>query len=142
MTVPQWSLLGFAVWTLAVLIGTVGTYRWSRIFTGRAQISEWQADLPQGSDWYRRAMRAHMNCIENLPVFAAIVVCASFAGAAGPWIDAMAIGVLVARVCQTTVHIAFPPSNTAASIRFFFFFLQFAFMLIIAVQTALTAWPA
>jgi hypothetical protein len=73
MTVPQWALLGFAVWTLLVLFGTVGVYRWSRILTGRVRISEWQADVPQGSEWYLRAMRAHMNCVENLPVFAAIV---------------------------------------------------------------------
>ena len=50
MTMPQWALLGSAVWTLLVLFGTVGVYRWSRILTGRVRISEWQADLPQGSD--------------------------------------------------------------------------------------------
>ena len=81
MTIPQWALLGFAVWTLLVLFGTVGVYRWSRILTGRVRISEWQADQPQGSDWYRRALRAHMNCVENLPVFAAIVLCATASGA-------------------------------------------------------------
>jgi hypothetical protein len=82
MTVPQWALLGFAVWTLLVLFGTVGVYRWSRILTGQVRISEWQADQPQGSDWYQRAMRAHMNRVENLPVFAAIVLCTTAAGAA------------------------------------------------------------
>jgi uncharacterized MAPEG superfamily protein len=85
MTVPQWALLGFAVWTLLVLFGTVGVYRWSRILTGRVRISEWQADRPQGSDWYQRAMRAHMNCVENLPVFAAIVLCATATGADNRW---------------------------------------------------------
>ena len=38
MTVPQWALLGFSVWTLLVLFGTVGVYRWARILTGRARI--------------------------------------------------------------------------------------------------------
>ncbi len=140
MTVPQWALLGFAVWTLMVLLGPVGVYRWSRILTGRAAISEWQADLVQGSDWYRRAMRAHMNCVENLPVFAAIVLCASFAGARGPLIDWSAAGVLAARIVQTTIHLAFAPSNPAASARFGFFFLQVIFMVVIAVETAITAW--
>ena len=47
MTVPQWALLGFAVWTLLVLFGTVGVCRIvERILTGRVRISEWQADLP------------------------------------------------------------------------------------------------
>jgi uncharacterized MAPEG superfamily protein len=44
MTIPLWVLLGFAGWTLFVLFGTIGVYRWSRILTGRARIAEWQAD--------------------------------------------------------------------------------------------------
>ena len=27
MTIPQWTLLGFATWTLALLMATVGVYR-------------------------------------------------------------------------------------------------------------------
>jgi uncharacterized MAPEG superfamily protein len=139
MTVPQWALLGFAVWTLLVLFGTVGVYRWSRILTGRVRISEWQADLPQGSDWYQRAMRAHMNCVENLPVFATIVFCATVAGADGRLLDLLAGTVLVARICQTTVHLAFAPSDLAASIRFAFFFVQAICMLAIAASVAVSA---
>jgi uncharacterized MAPEG superfamily protein len=98
MTIPQWALLGFAVWTLLVLFGTVGVYRWSRILTGRVRISEWQADLPQGSDWYQRAMRAHMNCVENLPVFAAIVLCATATGADSRLLDLLAGAILGAHL--------------------------------------------
>jgi hypothetical protein len=53
MTILQWALLGFAVWTLLVLFGTVGVYQWTRILTGRVRNSEWQADLPQGSGQHR-----------------------------------------------------------------------------------------
>jgi uncharacterized MAPEG superfamily protein len=77
MSIPVLALLGFAAWTLLPLIGSIGVYRWSRILTGRASIAEWRADMPQGSDWYRRAMRAHMNCVENLPIYAAVVVSAA-----------------------------------------------------------------
>jgi len=139
MTVPQWALLGFAVWTLLVLFGTVGVYRWSRILTGRVRISEWQADRPQGSDWYQRAMRAHMNCVENLPVFAAIVLCATAAGADSHLLDWLAGAVLVARICQTTVHLAFTPSDLAASVRFGFFFVQAICMLAMAASVAVAA---
>jgi MAPEG family len=62
-------LLGFAAWTLLTLFTTIGVYRWIRILTGRAAIAEWRADEVQGSEWYRRALRAHMNCVENLPVY-------------------------------------------------------------------------
>src|SRR4051812_48172204 len=65
MSVPVLVLLGFTAWTLLTLFCTIGVYRWSRILTGRASIAEWRADLPQGSGWYQRAMRAHMNCVEN-----------------------------------------------------------------------------
>jgi uncharacterized MAPEG superfamily protein len=139
MTVPQWALLGFAVWTLLVLFGTVGVYRWSRILTGRVSISEWQADRPQGSDWYQRAMRAHMNCAENLPVFAAIVVCATAAGADSHLLDWLAGAILVARICQTTTHLALTPSDLAASVRFAFFFVQAICMLAMAAAVAVAA---
>ena len=124
MTIPQWVLLGFAGWTLLVLFGTIGAYRWSRILTGRVRISEWQADVSQGSDWYRRAMRAHMNCIENLPVYGAIVVCATAAGVTGPVMDKLAMVILAARIAQSLVHIAAPPSDFMASVRFVLFFAQ------------------
>ena len=67
MPIPVWVLLGFAAWTLLILFATVGVYRWSRILTGRTAIATWRADEQQGSEWYRRAVRAHMNCVENLP---------------------------------------------------------------------------
>ena len=139
MTVPQWALLGFSVWTLLVLFGTVGVYRWARILTGRARISQWQADQPQGSDWYQRAMRAHMNCVENLPVFAGIVLCATAAGADSRLLDVLAGAILIARVCQTTVHLACAPSDGAASGRFAFFFVQALGMLAMAAAVAAAA---
>jgi|SRR5215207_5555834 hypothetical protein len=60
MNVPAFVLLGFAGWTVLTLFGSIGVYRWSRILTGRASISEWRTDATQGSEWYQRAMRAHM----------------------------------------------------------------------------------
>ena len=139
MTIPQWALLSFAVWTLLVLFGTVGVYRWSRILTGQVRISEWQADLPQGSDWYQRAMRAHMNCVENLPVFAAIVLCVTATGADSRLLDLLAGAILIARIGQTTVHLAFAPSDVAASVRFAFFFVQAICMLAMAAAVAVSA---
>jgi len=140
MTMPQWALLGFAVWTLLVLFGTVGIYRWTRILSGKVAIAEWRADEVQGSDWYRRAMRAHANCIENLPVFAAIVFCATVAGAQSRLIDILAVIVLTARIGQTATHLAVPQTNFAASIRFALFLTQALCMLALAVVTA--TWAA
>lgn len=139
MTIPMWVLLGFAAWTLAVLFGTVGVYRWSRILAGRSTVREWQADMPQGSEWYRRAMRAHMNCVENLPVYGAIAVCANVAGATGGLLDTLAVAVILARICQTAVHITLTQTELVASIRFAFYFVQIVCMIAMGVSVAVSA---
>jgi uncharacterized MAPEG superfamily protein len=141
MNIPVLVLLGFAAWTLLTLFASIGVYRWSRILTGRASIAEWRADLPQGSDWYQRAMRAHMNCVENLPVYAAIVVALMGAGLQSPAIDRLAMTMLAARIGQTVAHIALPPTNAATSLRFALFFIQVVSMLAMGVLISATSAP-
>src|SRR3954464_10584876 len=122
MTVPVWMLLGFAAWTALLLLFTIGTYRWSRIFTGRVAIRDFPADAAGGDDWYRRATRAHANCIENLPVFGAIVLALQVSQTTGAMVDALCISVLVARIFQSAVHVCLVHGNAVASWRFGFFF--------------------
>ena len=38
MTLPVWMLLGFATWTVLLLLVTVGIYRWSRILRGASRL--------------------------------------------------------------------------------------------------------
>jgi len=125
MTMPLWMLLGFAMWTLLLLLFTIGIYRWSRIFSGRVAIRDFPADAAGGEDWYRRATRAHANCIENLPVFGAVVFGLYAANVTGTLVDALAVTVLAARICQSLVHVSFVHTNTVASVRFGFYFVQF-----------------
>ena len=139
MTIPQWVLLGFAAWTLTVLAATIGVYRLSNIVFRGSGFGEWRADDTQGSDWYRRAMRAHMNCVENLPVYAAIVLCATAAQATGPLMDMLALTLLGARVCQTTTHVSFEQTDRIAAIRFGFFFVQLMCMFIMGASVAMSA---
>ena len=124
MTVPVWALLGFAIWTVLLLLATVGVYRWSRILTGRVPIRDFRADQIEGDDWYRRAMRAHANCIENLPVFGAIVLALQVSGVDGAAVNRVSIAILAARVVQSLVHVCFVQTNTMVSVRFAFFFVQ------------------
>jgi len=124
MTVPVWMLLGFAAWTVILLTATVGVYRWSRILTGRGQIRDFRADQVEGEDWYRRAMRAHANCVENLPVFGAIVLALYAGNVTGIFVNALAVTVLIARIVQSLVHVCFVQTNTVVSIRFGFFSVQ------------------
>ncbi len=125
MTVPVWMLLGFATWTALLLLFTVGIYRWGRILSGRVSIRNFPADAAGGEEWYRRATRAHANCIENLPVFGAIVFGLYVGNVTGRLVDALATAVLIARIFQSLVHVGFVHTNTVASVRFAFFFAQF-----------------
>jgi uncharacterized MAPEG superfamily protein len=139
MTIPVWVLLLFAGWTLATLLATVGVYRWSRILTGRAALSEFRADEQQGSEWYRRAMRAHANCVENLPVYAAIVVAIEASGVRSPALDTLAIVLLAGRVLQTVTHVAVEQTNAVVGVRFAFFFTQLVCMIWMGIFVALRA---
>ena len=141
MTIPVLVLLAFAAWTLLTLFGSVGVYRWSCILTGRASIAEWRADLPQGSEWYQRAMRAHMNCVENLPVYAAIVVALVATRVQSLAIDGLAVAMLAARIGQTVTHIVMPPTDAATTLRFALFFLQASCIIAIGVIIAVTWAP-
>jgi uncharacterized MAPEG superfamily protein len=144
MPIPVWVLLGFAAWTLFILCTTVGVYRWSRILTGRTAISAWRADDEQGGEWYRGAIRAHLNCVENLPIYTAIVVALLTAHVTSPVLDWLAITLLVARICQSSVHLLVEQTNTVAGIRFAFFFVQAICMIAMGLLIAIRApsWSA
>lgn len=129
MNIPLLTLLGFVAWTLSTLFASLGVYRWSRILGGRASIAGRRADLPRGTDWYRRAMRAHMNYVENLPLYCAIVMMLMVTGIRSPWADWLSVTRLTARIGQTVVHIGLPPTSMSASIRFTLFATQIACMI-------------
>ena len=84
MTLPMWMLLGFATWTLLLLMATVGVYRWVAILFSNVPIASFRSDQLEGEDWYRRGTRAHANCVENLPVFGVIVFVISALGCQRP----------------------------------------------------------
>ena len=126
----------------ALLLSTVGVYRWSRILTGRVPIRDFRADQVEGEDWYRRSMRAHANCIENLPVFGAIVLALYVAGVGGSAINFLSISVLAARVTQSLIHVCLVQTNTVAAVRFAFFLVQLISFLSLIVMVVRHAWPS
>ncbi len=139
MTTPIWVLLGFAGWTLLILLLSVGVYRWSHILRGTKAIAAFSHDGSGGADWYKRATRAHANCIENLPVYGAIVVAARAAGVDDGRLDLLACVLLAARVIQSLVHISFVQTNRAVSVRFSFFMVQFVCMTWMGLHVAVAA---
>lgn len=139
MTFPIAALLAFGVWTLLVLCATVGVYRWSLVFSGRATVREWRGDRPQGADWYLRSLRAHTNCVENLPVFAVVVLSAALSGVQNAALDALAVTVVVARIAQSITHVAFDQTEAVAITRFAFFLAQVISILVMACIVLLQA---
>ena len=69
-------------------------------------------------------MRAHANCVENLPVFGASVLTLHARGIRDSRVDRIAVGVLIVRVIQSLIHVCFVQTNVAVSLRFTFFFFQ------------------
>jgi uncharacterized MAPEG superfamily protein len=142
MTTPLWVLLAFAMWTLLVLLAGVGVHRWSRILSGRSELTDFPGGVVEGPPLYRRVTRAHANCVENLPVYAAIALTAAIAGVDTPRLDQLAVVFLIARICQTLTHTLFAESNVTVGIRFGFFAIQVAAMMWMAAIIAVTAWSA
>ncbi len=99
------SLLGFTAWTL-LLVGGVFLYRALRFLQG-TPINSWPRAAKPKDDApvVRRLEDAHANCLENLPLFAVVVLAAAAMGKLGA-IDAVAPFVLYARVGQTAAHLS------------------------------------
>ena len=139
MTLSLWMLLAFAGWTVLILMIGVGVYRWSLIFAGRAELSSFPGDTPHGGDAYRRVVRAHANCIENLPVFAAIVLTAAVAHLDPPNFGALAAATVAARVVQSSIHMLLPVSNPMVAARFSFFLIQLMTMIAMGILVIFAA---
>jgi uncharacterized MAPEG superfamily protein len=123
MNISVCAVLAFALLTIAVLVLGIGVRRWSLILGRRAELSSFPADEPHGSPAYRRAMRAHANCVENLPVFAAIVFAGLCSGLRSSAMDDLSVVVVAARILQTSVYLA-SGGNAAIAWRFGFFAVQ------------------
>lgn len=134
MTPPLASLLFFVVWTILLLLSVGGVRVW-QIARGEKKPSEFPGDVPHGGDAYRRLNRAHLNCVENLPLFAAVVLAAAVLGVDNGWLDRLAVVSVVARVGQSTTHIV-SGSDRAVQVRFGFFGIQVVCLLTMLAITA------
>ena len=134
MTTPLWCLLGFVAWTL-LLVTAIGVTRGLQVLSGKMQANQFPSGSPHGGDAYWRLNRAHMNCLENLPIFASVVLTASVLQLQSSTLDTLATIVLLARIGQTTAHLS-SGSNMAVNVRFTFFLTQIVcivgFMVVIA----------
>lgn len=126
MTALQ-ALLGFAAWTVLLVTG-VFLYRGLRFVTG-TPINHWPRSAKPANDaaLVKRMEDAHANCLENLPVFAVIVLAAAAMGRLET-IAALAPFVLYARIAQSTVHLI-GVSQAHVLVRATFWSVQLGLML-------------
>src|SRR5258705_11049807 len=98
------ALLLFAAWTLALML-TYVFYRTGLVMSGQKRADSWTRGRPtEDPGFVVRAQHAHMNCVENLPIFAAIVLPAYPLGKPAA-ADGVASYVLGARVAHGTVQL-------------------------------------
>jgi uncharacterized MAPEG superfamily protein len=133
MLLSQWALLGFAAWTLLLVVVTIGAPRLLAIARKQAKPSSFNPAVPHGSERYQRCMRAHANCVENLPTFAALVLLGGSLGVTGSGFQLAAFCVLPARILQSVSHIS-SGRNRAILARFGFFCVQLACFAIMVVS--------
>jgi len=122
MTTPLYALMGFVFWILLLLLG-IAVSRVVAVTCGRAQPDSFPAGVPHGGDMYWRLNRAHLNCLENLPLFAAVVLTGFVTGMESATIDVLSRVYIAGRVAQSVTHIS-SGSPAAINIRFGFFLLQ------------------
>ena len=98
------ALLGFALWT-ALLVGAVFLYRGVRVLGGTA-INAWPRGSKPTTDapFVKRLEDAHANSLENLPLFAVIVLAAAALNKTA-LIEPFCAWVLYARVAQSSMHL-------------------------------------
>ena len=103
MTDSMVALCGFAGWTLALVFVLVNVRLLNSVSTGKALNSF----SPAGGDldgFGQRVTRAHLNCLEVLPVAAAVILGAAVSGN-NAITDAWAMIFLWARIAQSVVHL-------------------------------------
>lgn len=127
------ALAGFAGWTL-LLTFTVLNMRGYYAFLSKEKIALNQFS-PDGKDltgFGQRLTRAHLNCLEMLPSFAALVLVA-YATDQLAIMEATALYLLYARIAQSTVHL-FSTSIIAVLLRATFWAIQLGLLLFYAFQ--------
>ncbi|TAG25307.1 MAG: MAPEG family protein [Burkholderiales bacterium] len=125
------ALLGFASWTLLLLMGIAMLRGYYTLFGGR-YANSFAVMGEDVSPFSGRLCRAHVNCYENLPAFAAIIAAAHFSGQSNIT-DPLALWALAARIAQSTVHLI-STRNRAVMMRFSLLMVQWVIQVVWIVK--------
>jgi uncharacterized MAPEG superfamily protein len=115
------SLTGFLAWSLALLV-VMELIRCKLVLTGAIPSNGFRPDNSNLSPFMQRLARAHLNCLEGLPIFGGLMLVA-LATDRGHVTDSLAPVLFGARVVQSTIHLI-SVSNFAVQARFTAFAVQ------------------
>jgi uncharacterized MAPEG superfamily protein len=121
------ALIGYATWTM-LLVAMIGSVRVAAVLGGRSAGNQFAVDGSDVSAFAQRLARAHANCYENLPIFAAITLVALATGQAAIT-DPLALWAFAARVAQSVTHLA-STAPVAVNVRFAFYLVQLAIQVV------------
>lgn len=98
-------LLAFTAWTLLLAVVYVG-YRVALVLTFKERANAWTRGAPEHVDpaWIIRFNHAHLNSLETLPLYAALVLFAYTQGQLNV-LEPLAWIFMAARVFQSVVHV-------------------------------------
>lgn len=121
------ALLLYAGWTALLSLAYAGP-RIPQVLLGKRRADAWTRGQPTvDSPLLLRVQHAHLNCVENLPVFAVVVLAAFALGKAGV-VEGLAAWVLYARIAQSLVHVT-GTGFIQVSLRATFWVVQVALLL-------------
>jgi uncharacterized MAPEG superfamily protein len=132
MSTPVLCLVLFAAWAI-VLVLAVGCVRVGRVLARKQAANSFASGVPHGGDRYWRMNRAHMNTVENLPVFGALVLAAEASHLHSHALSIAAVVIVCARAAQSLIHIS-SNANMAVNLRFTAFLTQLGGYVFFAVQ--------
>lgn len=115
------SLAAFIAWSLLLLV-LMELLRTRLVLTGRIAANGFQPDNANLSPFLQRLARAHLNCVESLPVLGGLMLLALATGHAAVT-DPLAPWLVIARVAQSSIHLASLSVN-AVTLRFTAFAVQ------------------
>ncbi|MDX1589722.1 MAG: MAPEG family protein [Oleiphilaceae bacterium] len=98
------ALLIYIIWTLLLALSYAGV-RVPKVLTGSKPANHWDRGKPSDdAPILQRAKAAHLNCLENLPLFAALVLVAVVTEQQA-LVDSVAAIVIAARIGQGVAHL-------------------------------------
>ncbi len=134
-TRPILALFAFVAWTLFLVLA-IAAVRVAQVLLRRVPANGFTSGVPHGGDAYWRLNRAHVNAVENLAVFATLVLGSALLGAVSSSIARAAEIVVCARVAQSVFHVL-SGRSWAVNLRFTAFLAQLACFAVIIAATLL-----